>query len=70
MYIDIDEELIDMVTDTSLQDSFIKEERIRKMKNKYTSQLKYLDNRLRLKLTNIEPDFTKLCSSIQSQPSP
>ena len=25
--------------------------------------------RLRLKLTNIEPDFEKLCSSIQSQPS-
>ena len=95
-----------MVTDTSLQDSFIKEEladfwlrrrathpllsdRALKfimpfitsylceqgfssmlyVKNKYTSQLKDLDNRLRLKLTNIEPDFTKLCSSIQSQPS-
>jgi len=78
------EELIDMVTDTSLQDSFIKEEladfwlRTLKfimpfitsyhceqgfssmlyVKNKYTSQ--DLDNRLRLKLINIEPDFTKL----------
>ena len=28
-----------------------------------------LDLRLRLKLTNIEPDFEKLCSSIQTQPS-
>ena len=37
--------------------------------NNYTSKLKDLDNRLRLKLTNIEPDFEKLCSSIQSQPS-
>ena len=100
------EELIDMVTDTSLQVSFIKEEladfwlrrrathpllsdRALKfimpfvtsylceqgfssmlyVKNKYTSQLKDLDNRLRLKLTNIEPDFMKLCSSIQSHPS-
>jgi len=39
------------------------------VKNKYTSQLKDLDNRLRLKLTNIEPDFAKLCLSIQSHPS-
>ena len=39
------------------------------VKNKYTSQMKDLDNRLRLKLTNIEPDFAKLCSSLQSQPS-
>ena len=39
------------------------------VKNKYTSQLKDLDNRLRLKLTNIEPDFMKLCSLIQSHPS-
>ena len=31
------------------------------VKNKYTSQMKDLDNRLRLKLTNI--DFAKLCSS-------
>jgi hypothetical protein len=84
-----------MVTDTSLQDSFIKEEladfwlRTLKfimpfitsyhceqgfssmlyVKNKYTSQLKDLDDRLCLKLTNIEHYFTKLCSSIQSQPS-
>ena len=39
------------------------------VKNKYTSTLKDLDNRLRLKLTNIQPNFNKLCSSIQSQPS-
>ena len=39
------------------------------VKNIYTSQLKDLDNELRLKLTNIEPDFTRLSSSIQSQPS-
>ena len=39
------------------------------VKNKYTSQMKDLDNRLRLKLTKIEPDFAKLCSSLQSQPS-
>ncbi len=39
------------------------------VKNKFPSQLKDLDNRLRLKLSNIEPDFTKLSSSIQSQPS-
>ena len=39
------------------------------VKNKYTSKLKDLDNRLCLKLANIEPYFTKLCSSIQSQPS-
>ena len=38
-------------------------------KKKFTSQMKDLDNRLRLKLTNIEPDFAKLCSSLQSQPS-
>ena len=89
------EELIDLVTDVSLQATFMKEEladfwlrrratrpllsdRALKfimpfvtsylckqgfssmlyVKNKYTSQLKDLDNRLRLKLTNIEPDFT------------
>ena len=39
------------------------------VKNKYTSQLKDLDIRLGLKLTKIEPDFEKLCSSIQPQPS-
>ena len=33
----------------------------------YTSLMKDLDNRLSLKLTNIEPDFAKLCSSLQSQ---
>ena len=100
------EELIDLVTDSSLQATFMKEEladfwlrrrathpllsdRALKfimpfvtsylceqgfssmlyVKNKYTSKLKDLDNRLRLKLTNIEPDFEKLCSSIQFQPS-
>jgi zinc finger BED domain-containing protein 5/7/8/9 len=87
------EELIDLVTDSSLQATFMKEEladfwlrrrathpllsdRALKffmpfvtsylceqgfssmlyVKNKYTSKLKDLDNRLRLKLTNIEPD--------------
>ena len=39
------------------------------VKNKHTSQLKDFDNRLRLKLTNIQPGFAKLCSSIQSQPT-
>ena len=32
------------------------------VKNKYTSQVKDLENKLRLKLTNIEPDFTKLAT--------
>ena len=95
------EELIDLVTDVSLQANFMKEELadfwLRRrathsllsdlalkfimpfvtsylceqgfssmlyVKNKYTSQSKDLDKRLRLKLTNIEPDFAKLCSSI------
>ena len=31
------------------------------VKNKYTSQMKDLDNRLRLKLTNIEPDCGRHC---------
>jgi len=39
------------------------------VKNKYTSTLKDLDNRMRLKLSNIQPNFNKLCSTIQSQPS-
>ena len=95
------EELIDLVTDASLQATFMKEELadfwLRRrathpllsdravkfimafftsylceqgfssmlyVKTKYTSQLKDLDNRLCLKLTKIEPDFEKLCSSI------
>jgi hypothetical protein len=100
------EELIDLVTDTSLQHTFMQEEladfwlRRREthpllsdralkfvmpfitsylceqgfssmiyVKNKYTSTLKDLDNRMRLKLSNIQPNFNKLCSTIQSQPS-
>ena len=39
------------------------------VKNKYTSTLKDLDNRMLLKLSNIQPNFNKLCSTIQSQPS-
>ena len=39
-------------------------------KNRDKSKCKnILDLRLRLKLTNIDPDFEKLCSSIKSQPS-
>ena len=37
------------------------------VKNKKTLQLKYLDNSLRLKVTNIEPDFAKLCSFIKNR---